>query len=366
MQNLFHLVSSIGQGTLKFPEWLYVRDGLKRNLGMVIRFYRDNPMAVQSSHFLVRLLHSINVPQSQPLERYFSNVDAMALNMSMALKMSSSIFRGEIFDGVFYGKGNPEVIIAHEEMFDIFLAHRNWQNLQAVKVLRHARSDLGLNIPDGTNTGTEKGLCIISINIPMLAIQYRAFRENEANLLEERGETDNQKSIMQFIRMYVLPNMLFTHLDYTLFNRIDKLRKGHPLGESTKDHSFYLTDYSTRVNQVQRDILRGLENIGKNFAGIMQSIPVVTKNTMEDAMLLPDMAPTRQVIWALVCARLPALVFLFTLLREGPGMRNQSDVNRVLRSMLMYKSDNLMRTMLPMDLFMEVQNDIDILTNKSF
>ena len=70
-------------------------------------------MAVESSHFLVRLLQSITVPQSQNIERYYDNVDAISLNVSMALKMTSAISKGEMFDGVFYGKGNPEILIAH-------------------------------------------------------------------------------------------------------------------------------------------------------------------------------------------------------------------------------------------------------------
>lgn len=363
MQNLFHLVSPVGQGILKFPEWLYVRDGLKRNLGQVIRFYRNNPMAVPSSHFLVRLLHSINVPQSQPLERYYDNVDAMALNMSMALKMTSSIFRGQIFDGIFYGPGNSEILIAHSESFNIFDAQRNWEALAPVKVLRHPCSDLGLNLPDGTSTGTETGLVVISINIPMLALQYRAFRLNEITQVDSTN--DSQKSIMQFIHMYVLPNMLFTHLDYAVFNRIDNLRKGAPLGESKKGHSFYLTDYAPKCNQVQKDILSKLDAVGKDFSGILQTVPVVTRYDMEELMLLPEMAATRQVLWALVIARLPALAFLFQVLNEGPGARNQSEVNRVMRSMLAYKSDNLMRTMLPLELYFTVQDDIDRITNSN-
>lgn len=361
MQNLFHLVSPIGQGILKFPEWLYVRDGLKRSLGQVISFYRSNPMAVPSSHFLVRLLHSINVPQSQPLERYFDNVDAMALNMSMALKMTSSIYRGQVFDGIFYGPGNTELLVAHSESFDIFHAHRNWEALAPVKVLRHARSDLGMNIPDGTNTGTESGMTVISINIPMLAVQYRAFRLNE--MAKADSSTESQLSIMQFIHMYVLPNMLFSHLDYALFNRIDNLRKGAPLGVSKKSHSFWLTDYSKKCDQVYNTILYKLDHIGKDFTGILRTIPIVTRNSMEELMLLPDMAPTRQVLWALVIARLPALAFLFKLLREGPGARNQSEINTIMRAMVAYKSDNLMRSMLPLELYFEVQEDIDSVTD---
>jgi hypothetical protein len=362
MYNLFNLMAPAGQGVHKDPAWLYVRDGLKRSLGTVISYYRKHPMAVQSSHFLVRLLHSITVPQSMNLERYYDNVDAMALNMSMALKMTSPIYRGHLFDGVFYGQDCPEVLIAHTDAFDPFEAHRNWQNLCPVKVLRHPKSDLGMNLPDGTHSGSETGLAVIAINIPMLAIQYRAFRLNEEMLADINPES--QRSIMQFIHMYVLPNMLFSHLDIALFNRMENHRKGAPLGETTKQHPFYLTDFTDKVDRVQEGILHNLQRAGKDFTGILRSVPLVTKDTLERAMALPDVAPTRQVLWGLVLARLPILTFLFSVLEDGPGMRSRTEVNRVLRAIQQWKTDQLLRTMLPVEEYLFAQDEIDNILSK--
>jgi len=357
MYNLFNLMSTAAFGTYKYPEWQYVRDGLKRNLGTVIRFYRKNPMAVQSSHFLVKLLQTITVPHSHNLERYYDNVDALALHVSMALKMTSSIAKGRLFDGVFYGQGNPEVLIAHTESFDIFEAHRNWQNVCPVKVLRHAKSDLALNLPDGTRSGSESGLAVIAINIPMLAIQYRAFRLNETMLSD--GQSVSERSIMQFIHMYVIPNMLFSHLDQALFNRLNNRRKGAPLGATTKEHSFFLNDYVSKVDRMQAEILHNLRGRGKDFTEILRSVPLVTKDNLEQAFVLPDIAPTQQALWALVIARLPSVSFLFQILEEGPGSNNRHQVNRVLREVIRWRTNNLMKNMLPLEEYYFIQDEID-------
>ena len=362
MYNLFNLMSPAAQGIMRDPGWTYIRDGLKRNLGTVISFYRKNPMAVQSSHFLVRLLHSIGVPQSQNLERYYDNVDALALNMSMALKMTSSHSKGQLFNGVFYGQDNPEILIAHTDTFNIHEAHRNWQNLCPVKVLRHAKSDLGLNLPNGYHSGSESGLAVIAINIPMLAIQYRAFRLNEMMLTESNPES--QRSVMQFIHMYVIPNMLFSHLDVALFNRLENHRKGAPLGETTKEHSFFLTDWSDKVDRAQIDILHTLQKAGKDFTGVLRTVPLVTKETLELALSLPDVAPTRQVLWGLVVARLPILTFLFSIMDDGARKRSGTEVNRILRAVQQWKANNLMRSMLPIDEYLFVQDEIDNIVSK--
>ena len=354
MHNFFNLVSSGSSGIQRFQDWQYCRDGLKKNLGNVIRFYRQNPMAVKSDHLLVSLLQSITIPQSQNLERYYDNVDSLSLNLSMAFKLTSAIYKGRLFNGIFYGSGNDEILIANNDGFDIVEANRNWKNVCAVKVLRHSLSDLGLNIPDGNNTGSETGIAVISINIPMLAVQYRAFRNNEILIAEQT--MDSQRSIMQFIHMFVLPNMLFSHLDQAIFNRINNLQKGAPLGESKKSHSFYLPDYSKKMNQTQEFILDYFNNTSKDFTSVLKTVPAVTKNDMEEVMLMEDIAPTRQVAWALTVSRLPALSFLFKVSIAG---RNQSTVNQVLKSVMAYKSENTMRTMLPHDIYMDVQDDID-------
>lgn len=361
MYNLFNLMSTAAFGVQKYPEWQYVRDGLKRNLGTVIRFYRRNPMAVQSSHFLVRLLQTITVPHSHNLERYYDNVDALALHVSMALKMTSSISQGKIFDGIFYGQGNAEVLLAHTESFDIYEAHRNWQNVCPVRVLRHAKSDLGLNLPDGTTSGSESGLAVIAINIPMLAIQYRAFRLNEMMIAQESN--DSQRSIMQFIRMYVIPNMLFSHLDIAIFNRLNNRRKGAPLGETRKLHSFHLTDLTAKADKAQTEILHNLRGRGKDFTSLLRNVPLVTKDNLEEAFSLPDIAPTQQALWALVIARLPSVAFLFQILEEGPGSNNRHQVNKVLREVTRWRTNNLMKNALPLEYYFEVQDEIDEVVN---
>jgi len=350
MHSIYSNASSIAHGVSKLPSWIYLKNGLENNLKIVISYYRKNPMAVKSNHFLVKLLQSITVPQSQILERYYTNVDAMSLNLSMALKMTSSIYKGSVFDGIFLGPGNDEIIIAHNDSFNPFDAHDNWINLRPVEFLSHQRSDLGLNIPDGINTGVEEGLTVIAINIPLLAIQYRAFRINERII----NANDSAESVMQFIHRFVLPNALYSYLDHAIFNRISALLIGKPLGESKKAHPFHLTDFSTKLTYVQNDILNLLIKENKTFDGILQSIPMVSVKNAEELMMLPDVALTRQVIWGLVLSRLPELLFLVRISKESIGNKNQSEVNRILRYFQRYRSDNLFRSMLPVNLYLEV------------
>ena len=362
MYKLFNYASPITTGAVNVPGWKYVRDGLRQNLGTVISYYRKNPTAVKSDHFLVRLMQSVTIPVTHNLERYFANVDAMSLNLSMALKMTSSISKGSLFNGVFYGKDTKEILIAHTDYFDIFEANRNWQNVCPVRVLSHPMTDTGLNIPDGRTTSIEGGIAVIAININMLMVMYRAFRANE---WLERGQFgESERSYMQFVRMYVLPNMLFSHLDVVLFNRIAQTARGAPLGMSKAKHSFQIIDYDDKIDTVNEKILKDLMQNFRDFTTIMRTIPMVTRPNMEDLMHLPRMAPTRQVNWALSICRLSAISFLFRVSKGGPNARNRMEVNDITKTLLAYQSDKLMETMLPLEEYFRVKSQLDLITSQ--
>ena len=360
---MYGLFSSNGhtadQGVLRDPADTYLRNSLHRNLTTVVNFHRKNPMAVKSNHFLVRLLQSIPVPQSLSTDRYYNNVDAMALNLSMAMRMTSPISKGSLFNGIFFGKGNVEILIAHSESFNPFDADADWENIEAIKVLRHPRSDLGLNIPDGTNTGMENGLVVIAINIPLLAIQYRAFRHNEEYYNITNESVNNQRSVMHFVYMYVLPNMLKSILDYSLFNSIKNLEYGVPIGTSTKKHSFFLPNYDDKVIRQQNNVLNYLQNVDRSFAGVLRSIMAVGSNTAYEAMMMPDIPETRPVIPALFLARLDVLRFLFKIAKDGAGVKNKTLVNQILREIDIFDYKSMLKPVLTNALYTEVMNNID-------
>jgi len=361
MKSLFNMSSPAGSPVMYTANWNYVKTGLTQNLGRVVQFYRRNPMAVQSDHFLVRLLQSVTVPSSMPLDRYYANVDALSLNLSMALKMTSSIYKGSVFPGVFYGPNSQEILVVNDVAFDPYLAHKNWKNLSAVKVLSHPYSDLNLNIPNGTKKSNERGMAVISIDITLLAVQYRAFKMNEDEMVGPGGD---RHSIMQFIHMYVLPNMLFSHLDYVLLNRMYNLETYQPNAIGSNKHSFYLTDFSAKLDEIQQITISNLTKAKRNFLGTLRTIPAITKSNMEEVLELPDVAPTRQVTWALVCSRIEATKLLIELADGQFTTKNASETNMMLREFLRYKTDGTLRDALPAYLYYDVQYDIDWIVDK--
>ena len=363
MQNFFGLEKGGNEGTPIIPDWNYLRSGLQGNLETVTSYYRLYAGKVDGSHFLIKLIYGVGVTRSLPLDRFYANATAKTQGIAMANKMTCSVNNGNIFDGVFYGKGVKEIIIGHDDAFDYEDAAANWQDLQPIKVLKHPKSDLALNIPDGTTTSNEKGTAVIAINIPMLALQYREWKYIEDMRAERAG--DSPKGITHFIFNYPLTNMMSSHLDVCIFNRIYNLLNGIPFGESRVKHPFYMTDFTKRLNDIQMrqlDILRGSM---KKFNTLLRSIPLVSVPTLADLAALPEVAPTRQVIWALTLSRLSMLSFLFKVTKLRPREINSSEVNHILWNLSLYKTEKALQRILPDDAFTDAKYDLNVLLESS-
>lgn len=362
MHTLFNLVPRALQGIQTPALWPYVREGLRANVGQVIRYYRGNPQAVKGDHLLVKIIQGIDMPLAMDYERYYANVDAVSLDLSMVLKLTSSLYKGQMWDGVFYGPGSDEIIIAHTDSFDLDKARKDWQNVTAVRVLRHAKSDIYLNLPDGRRNTTESGVSVIAINVPLLMCQYYAFRQSY--WLEDSVKLDPQ-STMMFIHMYVLPNMLLSHLDQALLNRIHNLANKIPMGQTLRRHPFALIDYSQKLDQAYMQILQNLQNQEKNLVGILQSVPAIGWENMEQVSQLPDMAPTRQVMWALAVSRLPMLDFALSMTHDSPMTKNQAEINTINRTFLRWKQSRIFEGVMSAGVQADVIEELNAIQQKA-
>ena len=346
MDSLFNPTRTIHGGVTHSAAWRTIKAALRRNLNEVIDFYRTHSMAVKSEHFLVRVLQSIDVPHSLSTERYMENVNRMCLKFSMAMKMTSSIYRGQVFDGVFYGEGSQEILVAFQSdhRADTLDAIDDRRQVVPIRVLRHPCTSLNLQLPDGNDRLTRPDFSVFLIDLPLLAWQYRQFRLEEAKRQQEEG--GNQRSTMQFIHMVVLPNMLDSHLDIAIFNRYRYYQQGWELEPEIEAlHSFQVLEYNQAVDSYIRNELDSLTKTTRDFSSILHSIPLVSAETLQEAMQIPDLPPTQQVMWAVSIARLPLILFLFTFNQHNPQQKNGGEVNSILRNIRFYQRNSIMKVL---------------------
>lgn len=351
MQTFFNKVTSVNRQIQRNPAWTYASAGLQRNLKNIIQYYRIRPFAVKSNHLLAKIINTVSVSHSTNTERFYDIVDGKALNLGMTHKLTSSIHRGSIFDGVFYGPGTKEVIFAVSQYLDPYFIEKNWKNVCPVTVLNHPRSDLEMLLPNGKSHSVETGLACIAIDIPMLAMQFRAFAKEQ--MLKSEATGNNPLAVANFIHMYVLPNMLPSHLDVALFNRAVNFVNGAPMGEALKKHPFTVLDYTRQVDDTYKDLVKFVKQNDRDFTTILKSFPCVSVENFEALMRLPEQAPTRQVGWAEVVTRLKALDWLTTISPKHGLAHNASDINYLTKSFVAYASDGAFKQILDDDLYLD-------------
>lgn len=341
------------KGIVSFPEFTYVKNGLSRNLETAVNYYRANPMAVNSSHLLVRLLQSISIPFGEDVIIYKDRVTDLALNLAMSLGLTSPIATGKTFDGVFYGKGSSEILIAHIEEFDPRLSITNWQNLQPIRVLKHPRTDVAMLLPNGEVYGRESGLSVIAINIPMLACQYRQF------CIQTALSKDTPLSVNQFVHMFVLPNMLSSQLDVAILNRTYALFRGWAVADAPASTPFAVPNYQANLDPVLNRVLQNAQRMTTHdFVNLLRGFPLVTANSLWDMAKLPQVIPTRQVTWALIIARLTLFELLVQINYVSRNENNGVSLNVIRKTMLELKSDQSMRGGLTSTDYRRVQDEL--------
>lgn len=355
MYTLFQFDLNIQTAHYHDPDWVYVSDTLARGLREYIAYYHKNTFAVKSNHLLVKLLQSIAVNKNTNIYQYYNAVDDRAGAISMGLKLTSSFNKGHVFNNVFFGERSSEIILSYSAPFDLQEESLHWQSICAVNILRHDRSSLHLNALDGREKYAKDEVAVLSINIPLLALQYKCFRDHE-NIV---GIEESEKSAMQFIAQYVLPNMQKDYLDHALFNRFYNRVAKRENDVFIQNPPFYQTDYSNKVDAIIDRLVARFENNKLRLDAVLRSVPMVSYKNLLTLMELPPVLPAIQITWALVASRIKALDFLFTLSDISNSTDNQSSMNRIARQAIFYRSDNTLKYGLPSNLYLDIQETID-------
>lgn len=351
MHQLFKERAITVSGGQLFPQFNYAKQGLMRNVEKILRYRRDFTGRVNSDHPLVKFLQNLNVPLTMEPSYYIDRVTDVALDYAMAWKLTSPLSRGKVWSpAVFYGPSVDEVILANIDDFDASNIETNWQNLQPIRVLYHPKTDLSLTIPEGNYPGKEGGYAVISINIPMLAVQYRMWREYDLRV--NGGESP--RTIMQFLTQYPLPNMLPSHLDWVLYNRAIAYFFDTPVATLPNTHSFQLSDYSQPVDEVVKAYIGRVEHKQWDFDTILSAFPCVMHQDFHDVIREPEMAYSVQVQWAILLAQLPLIAFLVQFNYLTNNQRNRAYLQFIKRTLRSYDLNRTIRTALPRDQYESV------------
>lgn len=318
MYRLYSARPASKKGTVLFPEFIYVRSGLQQEFRKILQWYRINKRIVPTQHLIVKLLNSINTVYGGDINNYARQVANETTRLTMLLGLTNDDTAGKVHHDVFFRNKSNEIILTNNEPFTLNNPEQDWMDLDPIKVLRHPNTDTCMPVFNGNLddnyykrnvTVDNNNFYVISINIPMLAVQYALW--NKSLTANQFGK----ESTNNFVATYPIVNMIPSYLDYAIFNRFFNILTKKGNSEQRNVHPFMTINYYDRIDRVLKGLCEHLKTHRLDFANVLMSIPAVFQKDMF-SVGFPSFShynATRQVLWALEIAVMPTIAMLLTL-----------------------------------------------------
>jgi len=330
MINLFESVSPVAVAILKPSLWDLVSGNIQHNVRTVQAWQRHQVKPVKATHPFIRLLSELNLDAQAPLQAYITNIKPTLLRYAAQLGWSTSVSFGHTSAAHFYDHHITELYIGYIGSFDELDAAEHWQDLDSTTVLTHPKSDISIPILDGRDHSSQSGMAVIAVDLLKLAIQYHCYLQM---LTVDHNQDATGKQI--FLSRYVLPNMIPSHMEIALLNRLfDKSDGSISHYEILNPPPMALVDCEAQLDRVLSRILYNLSKVNGEYHHLLSNIPSLYSPTMHHALILPEMLYTQQVMWSLVLSRLDQFYKLTELRPEdvkiSTNKMNLADFKRSL------------------------------------
>ena len=328
-------------------------DYVKRELlGVQVERYKQyramSPGFIRSDHLINKILNMIDIPFNGDLPDYYLRVGSIVDRLAGQMGLVTAAHHGRVRNhSHFYGKGVNEIIIAvADDNLTPGEIWFNWQRMSAVRLLAHPISGCGIIELDGSNDFKDMpngATAVIEINIPLLACQYQLWRM-ATNALAPEGKVF---PVAHFISQVVIPNLLPSHLDVAVLNTLHSLTGATDYVRVVSDMPFYTTDLYPRLEKGLQEVLARIAGATYTYKDILAMVPVYGNNNLLQTVKMPDIAFTNQAIWALTIARLPAIALLLKLDQLSRNVKNDSEKNRIRRSLREAESGKYLVNQIP-------------------
>lgn len=305
-----------------------------------------------NDHVLVKLMKTVNVSFKRDLYDYVETVRDAVPDLEAMLKLTSPLnFYLPNYKSNFYNNKCTEVLISVREDFDIAMATKHWKNLEPLKVISHPFTDLSYTPLVGKYiSGNASGMVYIFIDIPKLMFQYRMWVRDR--LMNKQPVEE----VSKFLIDYPLFNMMKSHTDVTLFNRIVNILRNQPSEQYNPKISLATVDNTKYADDTAKVFVAQIIKSPIRFDEIIQNMPTVFNKDFINVIRLPDMAKTRQVKTVLVGARLKLFEFLLEVNALQNSSINRSWLNTINTELRYLNTENIMKYGLQSETDEQVRN----------
>jgi len=333
MDQLLNATGRFDRSPFHYARMAYLKAKAAENMTRYIEARRLTPGRVDSSHLLSKILLNITTKFDGDLVRYMVAVDQEAKRMVSSLGMTSSTSKGGIFqEGVFYNC--PEAILyTRSEKYSAMDLWRDWRSVTPVEVMNHPVSDMTIFELGAKNSASlsAKDLCVINIDIPLLAAQWKMWQAAHPGQLIE-----------QFLSAVPLVGMMRSHLNVCMFNKLQVRLGIREVVKVKTNATFMQTPLDRHADEVIEEVYDKVSKKKMSGTEIMDSIPVIYGDTYLKDVSLPSMTPTNQVLWALYAQKMEPVAVMLEFGKLAGTDAMVHEITQVRRSMIEVRSDNIL------------------------
>lgn len=321
----------------ELPRLNHVKKGVSEEIHKLTEYIKERQLTFNNKHIVLKIMETLNVSMRCDAYMYVDKVRYSSRQIASALGLTSSTNYGVIHKpGYFINANSNEIIISNTEDFDIDYALKNWERLAPIKFLSHFNNDISYGIPSGNyQHNDENGIVVVSINIPMLALQYRCW----LLAMHKRG-LDYVPKLETFVLSYPLINLTKSHADIAMFNRLYNEVCQYKNNGFVRRNPLALIDYHNRINSVIDDYKKIILRTPMDFETLIDNIPTLFYKNFHNASRLPNVAQTRQIRWAFLIAKLRLFHFLLLIDSKNNSYSNREHVNDIKNVILEMENDN--------------------------
>lgn len=356
---MFNIINT--KGIESSPRFVYAGlDATRRrwmeNIVYLRNYYQNSGVSVSNTHPLVNLLESMTFSPKPTARAYYDAVRDSLGRLSTGSGIVTPINSRSVISPTrdsFYGNSQQEILLSADFDMDPAMAYINWQNVEAVRVMRCPVNDLNMAVPDGTVAPSAGGISIIYIDIPLLAIQYLGW------LTRPQGTTNmGQERTGHFVAKYVLPNMLVSQTNVAIFNRLAKMWLGDPVDPPANVTPISIPTNYTGFDQFAKNYIAGHTSQKPTFRETLHNIPLVRTNGLS-LVANPNILTTRQNEWAIVAGLIPYLSHVLSIDNRHEAVGNLAERVALKRYLKVLAGDRGLANA-PTRLRNDIQLEIDL------
>lgn len=343
MHTLFDTDAQFNHGDMMNQTIQRLRDIAFINLTKSQEYFRSRNLTAQNNNVIVRLLKQFKMPSPTQLSavnvrKYFDEIRNQDYRIGNLVGMTSSTSYGTISKSNFYSDNVLEILITTSCTYDA-IAGTDWRDLEPVKVHRHPYDSTNYGILDKRQVlGGSGGVAVLSINIPVLAVQFLQFQQwVQANSIKPIP------TFAQYAISYPIQNLIKSHNDIAVINRTIKAYRGIKGHDMQPRQAFWLMDDLPLLDQLIAKTVPELRRTPRYWESVLVHMPTYYQSGY-DAVRLPVDIDVRQNRWAWIIARSWLIDFLLEVEYSfNRGRKEGTAINHILHNLGNIKSDNTFR-----------------------